>query len=106
MGMFLMLLGLAVVVTALQGVILSYLWRESQTPAPPMLDAADVVGPPQFFQVSVGRARAARSGGAQVPLLLQQLEQHIRLEQAAAESFHQYPTAASLHKHTASPLLH
>jgi hypothetical protein len=83
MGMFLMLLGLAVVVTALQGVILSYLWRESRTPAPPMLDAADVVGPPQFFQMSVGRSRAARPGGS-----------------------HQYPTVASLHKHTASPLLH
>lgn len=106
MGMFLMLLGLAVVVTALQGVILSYLWRESRTPEAPMLDAADVVGPPQFFQVSVGRSRAVRSGGTQVPLLLQRLEQHIRLEQAAAESFHQYPTVASLHKHTASPLLH
>jgi len=104
--MFLMLLGLAAVVTALQSVFLSYLWRESRTPASPMLDAADVVGPPQFFQVSVGRSRADRSAGTQVPLLLQRLEQHIRLEQAAAESFHQYPTVASLHQHTSSPLLH
>lgn len=106
MGMFLMLLGLALFVTALQGVILSYLWRESRTPAPPMVDAADVVGPPRFFQVSVGRSRVVRAGGTQVSLLLQRLEQHIRLEQAAAESFHQFPTVASLHKDTASPLLH
>ena len=106
MGAFLLLLGLAVVAAAFQGVILTYLWRESQPPAPTPLDAADVLGPPQFFQVSIGRAAHGAPGGAQVPLLLQRLEQHIRLEQAAAESFHRYPTVASLHKHTASPLLH
>lgn len=106
MGLFLMLLGLALIVGALQGVILAFLWRESQAPAPPVLDAADVLGPPQFFQVSVGRSGHVAPGGAPVPLLLQRLEQHIRLEQAAAESFHQYPTVAALHKHTASPLLH
>ena len=106
MGMFLMLLGLAAVVTALQSVMLAYLWRESSTLAPTSLDAADVVGPPQFFQVNVGKARSARSDAAEIPLLLQRLEQHIQLEQAAAESFHRYPTAASLHQHTASPLLH
>lgn len=106
MGMFLMMLGLAVVVAAIQGVILAYLWRESQTAAAPMVDAADVVGPPQFFHASVGRSSQPPLGSARVPLLLQRLEQHIRMEEAAAESFHQFPTAASLHKHTASPLLH
>lgn len=106
MGMFLMLLGLAVFVTALQGVILAYLWRESQAPAPPAIDAAAILGPPRFFQVGVGSAGHGAPGAADVPLLLQRLEQHIRLEQAAAESFHRYPTVASLHKHTASPLLH
>jgi hypothetical protein len=106
MGMFLMLLGLALVVAASQAVILAYLWRESRNAAAPAIDAADVVGPPQFFQASIGRSAQASPGSARVPLLLQRLEQHIRLEQAAAESFHQFPTAAALHKHTASPLLH
>jgi hypothetical protein len=106
MGMFLMLLGLAVVVAAMQGVILAYLWRESRVAAAPTLDAADIVGPPQFFHASIGRSPQSPPASVRVPLLLQRLEQHIRLEEEAAESFHQFPTATSLHKHTASPLLH
>ena len=44
----------------------------------------------------------------QVPIevLLLQIERHVRLEQAAAESFHEYPTTESLHSRTASPLVH
>ena len=105
MGMFLLLIGLSVVFTALQGVVVWYMWRESRAPRP-AVDAAAVVGPPKFFQVSVGPAVTPAYGNPQIPLLLQRLEQHIRLEQAAAESFHQFPTAASLHSHSASPLLH
>ena len=105
MGVLLML-GLAVIVTALQAVILAYLWREAQVSTPPVLHAADVLGPPRFFQVSVGPAAHGAPASAHLPLLLQRLEQHIRLEKAAAESFHRYPTVASLHKHTDSPLLH
>lgn len=41
-----------------------------------------------------------------VDVLLLRLEQHIRLEQAAAESFHQFPTPESLHVRTVSPLVH
>ena len=42
-----------------------------------------------------------------VPLetLLLQIERHIRLEQAAAESFHDRPTGESLHTRTVSPLV-
>jgi len=102
----LVLFGLAVVMTALQAVILAYLWSETQTEGPPALDAARVVGPPQFFHESLGRSTTQPAAGARSRVMLQRLEQHIRLEQAAAESFHQFPTAASLHQHTASPLLH
>jgi hypothetical protein len=38
-------------------------------------------------------------------VLLLRLERHIRLEQAAAESFHQAPTPEALHSRTASPLV-
>jgi hypothetical protein len=41
-----------------------------------------------------------------VEVLLLQIERHVRLEQAAAESFHQCPTVRSLHIHTTSPLVH
>jgi len=44
----------------------------------------------------------------QVPLevLLAQIERHVRLEQAAAESFLVSPTPQSLHSRTTSPLVH
>lgn len=43
----------------------------------------------------------------QVPIevLLLQIENHVRLEQAAAESFVAYPTHAHLHSKTTSPLV-
>ena len=61
---------------------------------------------PRFF-VHPGAAVAA-AVPMQVPIevLLLQIERHVRLEQAAAESFHQYPTAESLHVQTLSPLVH
>jgi hypothetical protein len=40
-----------------------------------------------------------------IELLLQQLENHVRLEQAAAESFVAFPTKAMLHSKTTSPFV-
>ncbi|MCX6552484.1 MAG: hypothetical protein NTY02_16020 [Acidobacteria bacterium] len=44
----------------------------------------------------------------QVPIevLLLQIDRHVLLEQAAAESFVGFPTVASLHSRTTSPLVH
>jgi hypothetical protein len=57
---------------------------------------------PQFFAID------ADTLAPRVPIeaLLLQIERHIRLEQAAAESFHDAPTAESLHSRSASPLVH
>lgn len=41
-----------------------------------------------------------------VDVLLSQLERHIRLERAVAESFLHQPTPESLHSRTVSPLVH
>jgi hypothetical protein len=41
-----------------------------------------------------------------IEVLLLQLERHVRLEQAAAESFHWCPTPEALHMNTSSPLVH
>ncbi len=41
-----------------------------------------------------------------VEALLLQIEQHVRLEQAAAEAFLNAPTRQSLHSRTMSPLVH
>jgi hypothetical protein len=40
-----------------------------------------------------------------VEVLLQQLETHVRLEQAAAESFVAFPSHAQLHSKTTSPFV-
>ena len=57
--------------------------------------------PGRFF--ADGPALALRDGEP-LEALLAQLEQHVRLEQAAAESFLHNPTAESLHHRPASPL--
>lgn len=59
--------------------------------------------PQGFFVAAASEPRAPRD--VPVDLLLLQLEQHIRLEQAAAESFHLSPTPESLHVRTTSPLV-
>lgn len=104
MGLILMLLGLAIVLTAFQGVVLAYMWRESQGEATRPVDPVTRVPPSRFFGAAARPADAAEA--VPLALLLQELEQHIRLEQAAAESYHWSPTVDALHKHTTSPLLH
>lgn len=60
------------------------------------------------FFAEAARTPQAASPQPQVPLevLLMQIERHVRLEQAAAESFLEAPTSASLHSRTTSPLVH
>jgi hypothetical protein len=62
--------------------------------------------PPQFFLDETAPAPSAPPPQVPVELLLHRLEQHIRLEQAAAESFVSSPTPKSLHGSTTSPLVH
>jgi hypothetical protein len=70
-------------------------------PAPARFFATNVITP---TGVVIPIPLAART---QVPIeaLLLQIEGHVRLEQAAAESFLEYPTAALLHSRTMSPLI-
>ncbi len=58
---------------------------------------------PQFFLDSA--AENAFKTRVPAEVLLHRLEEHIRLEQAAAESFLSAPTSESLHTPTASPFL-
>jgi hypothetical protein len=64
-----------------------------------------LVMPARFFSDGV---KTPVVGQAQVPIeaLLLQIDNHVRLEQAAAESFLQHPTAAQLHSRTISTLVH
>jgi len=51
-------------------------------------------------------AAASHRRKSEIEVLLAQIERHVRLEQAAAESFLYDPTVESLHGRTASPLVH
>ena len=59
---------------------------------------------PAFFGDVIAPAQTARMQ-APVEVLLLQIEKHVRLEQAAAESFLEFPTSALLHRRTVSPLV-
>jgi hypothetical protein len=105
MGLCFTCIGLAV--TAMAFVAATH----PQTAPPPAAQpelAAVKAAPAHFFGDSV---QATRSIPVQVPvqvpvaLLLQQIEHHVRLEQAAAESFVAYPTESLLHSKTTSPLV-
>ncbi len=106
MVMFLMLLALSGFGVAVMCIAFAAATRE----APPRVEAQPIrsltaqLAPPQFFADGL----AAPPAAPRVPLevLLLQLEQHVRLEQAAAESFLAFPTPASLHSRTTSPFVH
>ena len=60
--------------------------------------------PSEFFAPPAGVALARPP--VSVDVLLLRIERHVRMEQAAAESFMASPTAEMLHMPTASPLVH
>jgi hypothetical protein len=59
---------------------------------------------PRFFAVEAPRPAAPPR--VPIEVLLLQLEGHVRLEQAVAESFLHAPSAQALHSRTTSPLVH
>jgi len=75
------------------------------------VDEALASMPERFFARDTAPAIAAPPPAVTVPsvpieVLLAQIERHVRLEHAAAESFLFDPTAESLHSRTTSPLVH
>ncbi len=102
MGACLSLFGLAVACLAFGAATRG----EEQAPANtrPQPAAAQATAKARFFV----DPRAVPAGAqARVPIeaLLLQIESHVRLEQAAAESFLDSPTPALLHSRTMSPLV-
>lgn len=61
--------------------------------------------PARFFGDRVVPAIPPLPPQVPIEVLLQQIENHVRLEQAAAESFVEFPTQALLHSKTASPFV-
>ena len=73
--------------------------------AQPQPSLPKVVAPTRFFSDSPSAPPAIPSGQVPIEVLLLQIENHVRMEQAAAESFIAFPTEAQLHSKTASPFV-
>ena len=103
MEMFLMALALSVFGLAVSAIASGAATRTEQRPEIAVRPQIDL-SPERFFAV----APKAFHRQPQVPLevLLLQIEQHVRLEQAAAESFISLPSPAALNCRTESPLAH
>jgi hypothetical protein len=98
MEMFLMGLALSLLGVVVSAACFAAATRDERRQAPAR--DAPVVAPPRFF---AGEALPPR---VPIEALLLQIERHVRLEQAAAESFLHAPTAETLHSRTMSPLVH
>ncbi len=77
--------------------------ESSATTVQPELPAVTAV-PGRFFSDQVAPV-SPRPPQVPIEVLLLQIENHVRLEQAAAESFVEFPTQALLHCKTTSPLV-
>lgn len=106
MEMFLMALCLSLLGIAVSGVLFAAATRDERQAEPQPLDTRMMLDAPRFFTTMPIAPRSQPPLGIPVEVLLMQLERHVRLEQAAAESFHSSPTVQSLHSRTTSPLVH
>lgn len=110
MEMFLMVAAMSLLGIVVSAVAFASATRETER-AEPQLPPRDVpawpVAASAFFAADEALPASAASGPA-VPMevLLLQIEQHVRLEQAAALTFHEMPTLEALHGRTVSPLVH
>ena len=113
MVMFLMVLCMSVFALAVCGLAFGAATRGlpvgEEAPLTAAVDERLAAVPERFFVRDVAPQRPAPARiTAKVPVevFLAQIERHIRLEQAAAESFLSAPSLESLHGRTVSPLVH
>ncbi len=71
----------------------------------PMLPLVKAVPPTRFFSDSVAAPQTLASRQVPIEVLLLQIENHVRMEQAAAELFISTPTQTQLHSKTNSPFV-
>lgn len=112
MEMFLMAAVMSLLGVAVCAALFAAATREQRVEAPRPAEQPSL-SPQRFFASAPGPTPAGEPARAQadrqivpVEALLLKIEQHIRLEQAAAESFLHTPTGQSLHSRTTSPLVH
>ncbi len=102
MEMFLMVLSLSVMGVLVSGVLFAVATREHGESAAPVFSAVAAIDDEERFFMLRAPAAATRTIGADALIL--EIERHVRLEHAAAESFLLFPTAEALHMRTLSPL--
>jgi hypothetical protein len=102
MGLCMSVFGLGIAALAFGAATRS---KSSDSAVQPQLPLVQAVAPTRFFSDRVPVPPATISGQVPVEILLMQIENHVRLEQAAAESFLAFPTHAQLHSKTSSPFV-
>ena len=75
------------------------------TTAQPELPLVKAVGASRFFSDRAPGPTVVPPVQVPIEVLLLQIENHVRLEQAAAESFLAFPSQALLHSKTTSPFV-
>ncbi len=107
--MDMLLIGLCIGVSAVAFVALAFGAAMRSEPrnstAPPQLPLVKAVAPARFFSDRAPVPTVVPSVQVPIEVLLLQIENHVRLEQAAAESFLAFPSQALLHSKTTSPLV-
>lgn len=105
MEMFLMAATMSLLGVAISALMFATATRGTE--AAPTRPAEGPALEPQRFFAEPAAVAMVETVPASVPLeaLLLQIERHIRLEQAAAESFLEMPTGSALHSRTVSPLV-
>jgi hypothetical protein len=106
MEMLLMVVAMSVLGLALSGLAFAAATRGIDAPQPPAQAPAAADRPAQRFFVDLPAGSVDVPQQIPVEALLLQIERHVRLEQAAAETFLHAPTSDSLHMSTMSPLVH
>jgi hypothetical protein len=105
MTLFLMALALSIFGLAVTAIAFGAATRpvkRTEVPARPQLELV----PERFFAEAQSRQAFHRQPHVPLEVLLLQIEQHVRLEQAAAESFISLPSPEALNLRTQSPLAH
>jgi hypothetical protein len=103
MVMFLMALCLSIFGLAVTAIAFGAATRDERREQEVALPKTVMLPEPRFFARDT---QMPVSAGVPLEVLLLQIERHVRLEQAAAESFIHLPTRESLHQRTLSPLVH
>ena len=102
MGLCLGVFGVVFVALAFGAAMRSESWNSAVQPEIPLVKAAT---PARFFSDRVFVTPAAPPVQVPIEVLLLQIENHVRMEQAAAESFLASPTHDLLHSKTTSPFV-